>query len=182
MENKITLGLAIAVFALAGGIFMKNDATVEVRTVDGQPVQVLGGQPSPEVYTHTYMRAGLTEGSISTVSTTSATYTLKDGELRDARVISIADTTYSAALTLTLPASTTWPSLAKVGDTQVWIIDNVHSAAATTTTIAAGTGVDIDGTTANDDVVNGGVSARLECWRLPTKDIRCIVEEMVDAG
>lgn len=181
MENKIVLGLTVAVLVLAISSFFTKD-TIEVRTVDGQPVEVLSGQPGPEVYVHQYLRAGLTEGSMYTVSTTSATFTLASSAIRDARIISIASNANSAALTLTLPASTTWPSLANVGDTQTWVIDNLHTAAATTTTLTAGTGVDIDGTTANDDVINGGVSARLECWRLPTRDIRCIVEEMVDAG
>lgn len=185
MENKVFLGsvlTTLAVLALAGAIFTKGDTVVQVRTVDGEPVEVLAGQPSPDVYVHQYLRAGLTTGAVANVSTTSATYTLRDSEIRDAKVISIADTSFSSALTLTLPASTTWQSLPKNGDAQEWIIDNLHSAAATTSTITAGTGVDIDGTTANDDVINGGVSGTLRCWKLPNSDVRCIVEEMVDAG
>lgn len=122
------------------------------------------------------------QGGVATVSTTSATYTLKDSEIASKSVISIASLPTSAALTLTLPASTTWASLPTNGATQKWIVDNLHTSAATTSTIAAGTGVDIDGPTANDDILNGGVSGLLECWRLPNTDVRCIIEEMVDAG
>jgi hypothetical protein len=128
-------------------------------------------------------RGGFTEGSVDTISTTSATYTLTQEEMDNVKVISISAQATAAALTLTLPASSTMTALLPLnGDTQSWIIDNLHTSAATTTTVTAGTGVDIDGITANDDVINGGVSARLECWRLPDTNIRCIIEEMVDAG
>lgn len=127
--------------------------------------------------------AGFVEGGQLTVSTTSAARTLTAAEMKAAKVISIADTAGSAVLALTLPATSTMSALLpNAGDSQSWVIDNLHSDAATTTTITAGTGVDIDGTTANDDVLNGGVSGRLQCWRLVNTDVRCIVEEMVDAG
>ena len=127
--------------------------------------------------------AGFVEGGQLTISTTSAAYTLTAAQMKAAKVISIADTASSAALALTLPATSTMTTLLpSAGDTQEWIIDNLHSDAATTTTISVGDGMDFDGTGANDDVVNGGVSARLECFRLVDTNVRCIVEEFVDAG
>jgi hypothetical protein len=128
-------------------------------------------------------QSGLVQGGAFTIATTAAAMTLKDREVANARVISIsAMGAGQAALALTTPASTTWTSLPTNGASQTWIIDSNGTAAATTTTITAGTGVDIDGTTANDDVINGDASGRLECWRLPNTNVRCVVEEMVDAG
>lgn len=127
---------------------------------------------------------GFVEGGILTISTTSSSYTLTAAELDNVKVISIADMgAGQAALALTLPATSTMTALLPTsGDAQEWIIDSLAASAATTTTITAGTGIDIDGTTANDDVINGGVSGKLICWRLASTDVRCIVEEMVDAG
>lgn len=149
--------------------------------LDGMPG--VGASPSPEVYNRTMFMSGMSEGNavVVTATSTQSAATLTNQDMSNAKVISITAGNVPA-LTLTLPASSTWSGLAKPYETQEWIIDNLHSNAATTTTITAGTGVDIDGTTTNDDVINGGVSGKLICWRILVGDIRCIVEEMVDAG
>lgn len=143
----------------------------------------LGAVVGPEFVNRIMFTSGMTEGGgyVFTATSTQAAATLTDRDLSNNKVISIA-TVDAPALALTLPASSTWTGLSKPYEVQEWIIDNLHTAAATTTTITAGVGVDIDGTGANDDVINGGVSGRLQCWRLLSSDIRCIVEEMVDAG
>lgn len=172
---SITIAISLLILGLLVGYGFGQDRQ------DSNQVAVGTEFVGPEAIGHIKTGAGLTEGGIYSISTTSASWTLNAREIRDVKVISITDTT-SAALALTLPASSTWQGLEKIGDTQSWVIDNLHSNAATTTTITAGAGVDIDGTTANDDVINGDASGRLDCWRLPTSNIRCIVEEMVDAG
>ena len=178
MNNFITIALALLLLIL--GLLVGYGLSQDKQ---GNNQAAIGGEfVGTQSLSHINVGAGMTESGIYTVSTTSATWTLNAREIRDVKVIAIGSVTGAAAMTLTLPASSTWQGLEKVGDTQSWIIDNLHTAAATTTTVTAGTGVDIDGTTANDDVLNGGVSGRLDCWRLPTSDIRCIVEEMVDAG
>jgi len=97
-------------------------------------------------------------------------------------VIDIPPSTYGAALTLTLPATTTFAAiLPNDGDTATWIIDNRHTAAGTTTSVV---GYDIDGDTANDDVINGGVSGKLTCWNVKDATsfaFRCYVNEGIDA-
>jgi len=150
--------------------------------VGSQEQSPLGASAGPDMSNRTAFNAAYYSGGVFSVATTGATHTLTDREIANVSVISIPSSAAGPALTLTTPASTTWTSLPKNGDVQTWVIDNLHTAAATTTTITAGTGVDIDGTTANDDVINGGVSGTLTCWRLPNTDVRCIVEEMVDAG
>ena len=147
-----------------------------------EPTTDLGATPGTDHVNHEKFQSGVTEGGVYTIATTSASWTLTNAEMRRSKVISISSTPFGEAMTLTLPASTTWATLDRNGTAQTWIIDNLHTAAGTTTTVTAGTGVDIDGGTANDDILNGGVSGTLTCWRLPNSDVRCIVEEFVDAG
>jgi len=169
------VGVLVVVVAFMGYVF----ATMDTGTQE----EPLGAFPGPEILDRVITRGGLAEGGVFTIATTASSMTLKDRDLATAKTISIsAMGAGQAALALTLPASTTWSSLPQNGTAQSWIIDSVGTAAATTTTITAGTGVDIDGITANDDVINGGVSGELQCWRLPNGDIRCIVNEYVDAG
>lgn len=180
--QTIVTGVVAAVVVLAGALFFMGAGQDGADGRNGR--DGVGAVVGPEVLTRMQFKSGLSEGGIFTISTTSSAKTLRDAEIKDVKVISIADTGLSAAsaLALTLPASTSWPSLERAGDYQAWIVDNVRATAATTTTITAGTGVDIDGTTANDDVINGGVSGLLECWRLANTNVRCVVQELVDAG
>lgn len=180
MNNKLTTaGVLVAIVLGTLGLFTGD-------TVVNNPVTketIVGAAPGPDLTERTTTLGGFAQAGVTTVATTSSTYTLTDRQLAFARIINVSDMgAGQAALTLTLPASSTWASLPRVGHSQSWIVDNLPATAATTTTITAGTGVDIDGTTANDDVINGGVSGTLTCWRLPNTDVRCIVEEMVDAG
>lgn len=172
MKDILTVAVALIALAVSVLAFTANDNAS------------VGSAAGPDVTERTTYYGGLAKGGQFMVATTASALTLKDADLATNAVISIkAMGAGQAALALTLPASTTWPSLNKAGVVQSWIIDNDGLAAATTTTITAGTGVDIDGPTANDDVLNGDVSGRLDCWRLPTTgNIRCVVEEMVDAG
>lgn len=175
---KDLLGFVLVAVAIVTVGFMAKPAQVNVDNGN------LGSFPGPDVVDRITTYGGFAQGGQFTIATTASAMTLRDADLAKNAVISVsAMGAGQAALALTLPASTTWPSLNKPGVVQSWIIDNNGLAAATTTTITAGTGVDIDGTGANDDVLNGDVSGRLDCWRLPTTgNIRCIVEEMVDAG
>lgn len=184
----------LGIFVLAGALiivgvlqYVKDPVNVQVVSEDGE-VQVVernvGAAAGPEHTERQLFKASYMSGGNTNVATTANAYTLKNAELVHSSVISItaASDNKAAVLALTLPASSTWTGIQNTGDSQTWIIDNLHTAAATTTTVTAGTGVDIDGDTANDDVINGGVSGTMTCWRLATSDIRCTVSEKVDAG
>jgi hypothetical protein len=178
MKDLVTL-VAVVGLVIVGLFAVTQDKVVQ----ENSP---LGAFPGGELLTRLATYAGFVQGGVYTIATSSATITIGGNDLSNASVIMIRRSSTTAAfdpaLTATLPATTSWKGLNKVGDRQEWVIDNQQTAAGTTTTFAAGTGVDIDGTGANDDVINGGVSGLLKCWRLPTSDIRCIIEEMVDAG
>ena len=85
-------------------------------------------------------------------------------------------------IALTLPATSTMTTLlASVGDTREWLIDASDLAAATTTTITKGTGVDMIAVTTAEDVIDGGEYSELRCWRKSDTDVACITSELVDA-
>jgi len=121
-------------------------------------------------------------GGIISISTTSATYTLTQAELASGNIISIASVSGAAALALTLPATSSWTTLIpNAGDMRTWGIENLHTAAATTTTITTAAGIQLEGDTANDDIINGGVTGSLTCWRQASTDVVCQVSEKVSA-
>lgn len=125
--------------------------------------------------------SGFTQGGgVQTITTTSGSYTLTSAELNESNVFEIAST-LSPAFTLTLPSTTTLTSvIPRVGDFREWIIDNQHLAA-TTTTIVAGSGIDLIAVTANDDVIDGQEKSRLSCWRKADLTVACIVSELLAA-
>jgi len=115
-----------------------------------------------------------------TATTTQAARTLTQQEMEDNAVIEILSTT-SPALVLTLPATSTMTRLLpKPGDFRTWFIDNQH-AAATTTTITAGAGIDLVAYTTNDDVIDGQEISQLTCWRKKNTDVYCLTTEILKA-
>lgn len=178
--SKTFLGVSmvvVAVLAITGFFFPKS-----------QPVFDLGAFSGPDVYDAVRFQDKVSTGEFTqgggtlTISTTSATYTLTQAELADANVIKIASVPLAAATTITLPATSTLTTLLpKDGDTRDWVIWNAHTSAATTSTIAAGTGIDLQGDGTGDDVINGGVFGKLKCTRLDTRDVVCYINEGVAA-
>jgi hypothetical protein len=179
MNNIKTIGVVIVSVILSiVGISIYNS---------GHQTVVVGSGSGQDHYNYETFIAGakvnlLTSGGgIITVSTTSATYTLTQAQLEGGNVISVANTG-TAALALTLPATSTMTTLIKTpGDSRRWFIQNLHTAAATTTTITAGTGIDLQGITANDDVINGAVTGVLDCYRQASTNVVCVVKEYVVA-
>lgn len=175
--NKTLVVAIVALVVAVGSLIFPNTTEKVVETVT---LGASTGQMQTSLQT---FGAGLVQGGVYATTTTASSFTLPARAISEASVIRIGTSTVMApAQTVTTPASSTWQGLDNVGDSKKWIIDNLYGAAATTTTITAGTGVDLDGVTANDDVINGGVSGEMNCWRLADRNIRCIVNEYVDAG
>lgn len=179
---KELLGFVLVSVAIVVTGFFAAPAQVNVDNGN------LGAFSGNEITTRLSTYSGFSQGGAFTIATTASAMTLKDADLaKNATIFVTAMGAGQSALALSLPASTTWPSLDKPGVVQSWIIDATDvGTAATTTTITAGAGVDIDGITANDDIINGGVAGELRCWRLSATEeggnIRCSVRELVDAG
>lgn len=92
-----------------------------------------------------------------------------------------------AALVLTLPATSTMTTLlATAGDCATWVIDASDVAAATTTTITAGTGwdlvgLDATGAGAGADVIDGAEFGQLTACRKVDTDVVGYVTEWIAA-
>jgi hypothetical protein len=85
------------------------------------------------------------------------------------------------ALTVTLPATTTFPLASEAGAYRSWVIENPFTAAATTTTIAAGTGIDLQEPDGQNVVIGINNYAWLTCFRELSTDIVCRVDETIPA-
>lgn len=122
-------------------------------------------------------------GILDLVDANGGTYTLTQAELLSSNVLKFtAGGAGQAVIALTLPATSTLTSLLpNAGDTRQWIYDASALAAATTTTVTAGTGVDLIAYTANDDVIDGAEFAVLTCWRQADTDLSCITSELLHA-
>lgn len=141
----------------------------------------LGAFASPDVYSRMSFFDGFESGGkYTSVSTTSASYTLSAGEFKSG-VVDVESTATGAALTLTLPATTTSAYPAKPGMQTELLVKNSHTAAATTTTIAAGAGVDLQETDGGNVVIGINNYARVTCTRLDTFDVACEVNETIPA-
>ena len=127
---------------------------------------------------------GFTQGAGCTVLTDAngGTYTLTEAELLAANCFEFAaGGAGQATIALTLPATTTMTTLlSEEGGFREWVYDSSALAAATTTTVTAGTGIDLIGVTTNDDVIDGGEYARLSCWRKTNTDVACITSELLN--
>lgn len=172
--KDVVLGLALVVVAVVGVNFPVNGETIVEKTVSA----VVG----PEVFNHMYFYEGLTDGGNSvTVTPTSGAVTLTNAQLVKAKVVTFTASSTMPALTATLPASTTFPLPNKAGAYRTWVIENPFLAAATTTTIAAGTGVDLQEPDGQNVVINITDFAFLTCFRKANSDVVCAVDETIPA-
>lgn len=118
-------------------------------------------------------------GGVLAVSTSSATYTLTQAQMSTSNVI--AFTPLGDNATLTLPATSTMTTLlASAGDSRTWVIEN-GATAATTTTIAAGTGMDLQEPDGQNVVIGQNNYAWLTCFRESSTNVVCSVDETIPA-
>lgn len=111
------------------------------------------------------------------------TFTLTSTQLLNNNVLKFAAGGLGQEIiALTFPATTTLDDLIpNSGDMRTWLYDASELAAATTTTITAGTGFILIAVTANDDLIDGGEWAEITCWRRADTDILCVTSELIDS-
>lgn len=126
---------------------------------------------------------GLTQGGgVVTIAQTSAAVTLTEANLLAGDVITFTASTTQGALTATLPATSTMTTLLpNAGDYRTWVIENPFTAAATTTTIAAGAGIDLQEPDGQNVVIGIDNYAWLTCFREASTDVVCRVDETIPA-
>lgn len=177
--KTIIISLIVAVGVFFGAPHVPGSESlggaIETIKVDfGDGFTVSAGQSAVKQFTQ--------GGSVLRINQTGATRTLTAAEFAANTQFVVDSTATGAALSLSLPATSTMTAIIpNAGDRREWIIENNHTAAATTTTVIAGTGIDLQGDTANDDVLNAGVFGLLTCWRQYTTDVACNVVETVVA-
>lgn len=151
-----------------------------------QTTEQLGASVGPEHFSTEFFYGGIVEGSNCYSTTT--TGTMIPGVLSNNSCIVVASGgAGQAVLSLTLPASTTMNSvLPNKGSCRSWFIDTTAVAAATTTTIVAGTGwnlvgLDATGAGTGADVIDGNEYGRLTACRETDGDITGFVTEWIHA-
>ena len=121
-------------------------------------------------------------GTVFSTTTTSATGELTAAQMEKAKLFRFLGSDTAAAYTISLPASSTMSSVLKnPGDYRTWVFENGYTAAATTTTIAAGTGIDLQEPDGQNVVIGINNYAFLTCFKEASTDIVCRVDETIPA-
>lgn len=183
MKEKFTVaGVVVALALGVVGLFtgdVTNVSPVEVRE------EKVGAMASPDVYVPTFFYGTMAEGggcfATSTAGSGAVAGTLTAAQLERNNCIKVT-VNAQAGMTITLPATSTLGHiLPKAGMHRTWIIENATTTAATTLTIAKGTGINLIAVTANDDVIDGTERSVIDCFRRTDNDWDCRLDELVDA-
>lgn len=184
MNKQIIIGLLVGgLVAFVGFWFGSPRVQVIEAPVENPAFGALSG---PDVQSYLNVHGWLAEGGgKTTVTPSNASYTLTFGDMAESNIITFSASTTMPALTVTLPASTTLPIPNEVGATRRWKIENPFTAAATTTTIAAGAGIDLQVPDGQNVVIGINNYAWLTCtYGLDSgapQDSVCLLVESVPA-
>jgi len=173
--KETILSAIVALLVAVGAV-----AVFAPSTTNGPSV---GGIASPDVYSYMNVKGAFSQGGgVTTVVPNGATVTITAAQMRDSNVITF-DTSSSTqpALTATLPATSTFPIGTESGSYRDWVIVNPFGAAATTTTIAAGAGIDLQEPDGQNVVIGINNYAWLTCFRKVNTDVVCNVDETIPA-
>lgn len=179
MNVKNFIWGAVAVIVLVIGVNFPLNGTTVVEKVTNN----VGAAAGPDVYVHTNFLEGMTDGgTVFSTTTTSATGILTAAQMEKAKLFRFLGSATAEAYTITLPASSTMASVLKnPGDYRTWVFENGYTAAATTTTIEAGTGIDLQEPDGQNVVIGINNYAFLTCFKEASTDIVCRVDETIPA-
>lgn len=177
MENKNLLWTAVAVvFVLSLIALFQKPEPGELRTIREVVKTELGGAAGPEHTELQQFKANFTVGDgAAATSSTASSFTLTRATVDTD--VPFVSWNAGANITLTTMASTSAPFVGlRPGEyfEQIW--HNATSAAATTITFAAGTGVDLQEDEGGTVIVNGLEMARITYIKKADFDVAMIVE------
>lgn len=171
-QNLVMVGIAVVV-VLVGNFVFKTAPQV---------INQLGAVSSPDIQGYLNVHGAFTQGGrVTTATPVAATYTLTFADMIDSNVITFTASSTMPALTVTLPASTQIPLSPEAGSYRSWVIENPFTAAATTTTIAAGSGVDLQEPDGQNVVIEINNYAFITCYREMSANVVCRVDETIPA-
>lgn len=194
-RNPIS-GLAIAVLAvmvlLGGGVglggvtnFDEIDVTDGFK-VDGTTVIDGSGNVDAPITTTTITASGATVvstltsgGGVTATSTSNAAETLLATDIDTENWV--AYTPADGNTSLTLVATSSFPGIDTAGQCRQIIFENASSVAATTTTLVAGAGIDLQETDGGNVVIGGNNYAVVDFCRRSDTDIAAFVTETIPA-
>ncbi len=124
----------------------------------------------------------LIQGGDVTAVATDTDYTLTAAQVCDSSVITV-ELSSAAGKNITLPATTTLEAdcLTANGDTKTILFRNITATAATTTTIVAGSGIDLLEPDGQNVIIGGGNDALITFVRYTANEIAVVVDELIDA-
>ncbi len=209
MDNKFVVGALVVLMLLVSGLYFKGGSnllgggTRMPSGISADSTSPVTGEVRGTTLTITSTSAftgllsavtGAFSGAVSTgeltqgggctaSSTTVATETWSQAFMLASNCFTYSGTEKAAAITITLPATSTMTTLLpNAGDSRMWFYNPDAYAAATTTTFAAGTGIILYEPDGQNVVIAGATSAAiLECVRLANTDVLCTVDEVIDA-
>lgn len=138
----------------------------------------VGGSFVPGIAMQPISVTTLTQGGGVTSTTSAASASLLATDIDTENYVAV--TPSLGNITITLPASSTFPGIPNPGDTRDLIIENAATAA-TTTTIAAGTGIDLQEPDGQNVVIGQNNYAYITCTRQRNTDIACRIDETIPA-
>lgn len=164
MNKSIKVVLSVAVVILAiGAFFFPRSTTVVERAV--------GSASGPTHTSHQEFLQNFTNGgNVTATTSTEATFTLTSAYLNEN--VSLISWLPNLDNTLTTMASTSAPFVnMRAGDSFTVYLYNASTTAASTITLAAGTGVDLQEDEGATVVVNGGEISRLTFLKKADTDV-----------
>lgn len=184
MKELSVYALAAAVLIVGVLGYAKDPVSVQVVSQEGktQVVETTGAVSGPDYYNDLRVYGYLqTAGGVSTMSPVTSAYTITAADMNTANYLTFVASTTMPALTATLPASTTFPLGKDAGSVRSWVLENPFTAAATTTTVAAGTGIDLQEPDGQNVVIGINNYAVLTAVRQSNGDIVVLVDEVIPA-
>lgn len=163
-----------SIISAAGFVTTSGDLTV------GDDVTVSGDSSFATTSTESFTQGGQVYSTTTTAADDSSG--LSAATLASYNVIRFLGSATAAALTATVQASSSWTTLLpNPGDYRTWVIENGYTAAATTTTIAAGAGIDLQEPDGQNVVIGINNYAWMTCYREASTDIVCRIDETIPA-
>lgn len=179
-RTNVLVGFLVVVALVLSGVAILKPSQI----VNNIPT--LGAQAGPD-YTETQrFNQSFVDGSGCYSTTTTGVLTSSVLSRNKCIVVSAAGAG-QAVLTVTLPATSTMSELVpSKGSCRSWWIDASAVAAATTTTFAAGTGVNLVGLDATGagtgaDVIDGAEYGQLTLCRETDTDVTAFIQEWINA-